>query len=206
MYIVVEGDEKLFLGCFKTSELARLWAEQQPSSNLCVLEVIPNYPEQTKKMFGPFPGNGSTPDSETAPDSEEAPEVVTAPDSEETPEVATAPDSEETPEVATAPKPKKAPKTEKAARTRISKERVQECCDTVVGMMAPKQAYKRSFFLDEGGLSAPEWTKVIQKLIQEGTLYQEGVKKGAVYFLSGGLEVRADEETTEETTEGTTEE
>ena len=170
-----------YLGTFETFELARLFGDEHSS----VVHPVRNYPDKDKTLQGNF-SHSRTPISgicsgtgTCACSKEDAGPILETP-----------------PEPVSETPPEPAPETPKK-RVRLTEDRIQECCDKVLASMTPGQPYKRKGFLEDLDIMPNEWTKTIRSLLDSGSLRQEGVKKGAVYFLSGDVAETVTETVTE---------
>ncbi|MBD3262047.1 MAG: hypothetical protein GF334_10355 [Candidatus Altiarchaeales archaeon] len=181
----------VYLGTFETQELARLYGKDFANGEVSVISPVRNYPDQDQVLLGTFqvvePTVQETPEPTPEPEPVETTSslppirIIEVPLEEingETPQ-----EPVEEPATETAPEPE-APKP-RTKRTRLSPERIQECCELVVGMMEAGNPYKRKQFLDLG-IKPNEWTKTIRILLDQGKLRQEGLKRGACYFLVEG--------------------
>jgi len=171
-------DDNRYLGTFETRELARLYGvDKGGTENPSVIEPVRNYPVQDVVLLGSyvFNGNGQAGPATTAEPDEAPTQVEGITEAAEPTEAAPEGTTEET-----------SPEPPKPKRARLSAERIQECCKMVVAEMTPGEPYKRAHFLNELGLQPNEWTKTIRILIDTNQLRQEGIKKGAVYFLVEG--------------------
>jgi len=194
-----------YLGTFETFELARLFGDEHSS----VVHPVRNYPDKDKTLQGNF-SHSRTPISgicsgtgtcacskeDAGPILETPPEPVSETPPEPVSETPFEPALETAPEPVSETPPEPAPETPKK-RVRLTEDRIQECCDKVLASMTPGQPYKRKGFLEDLDIMPNEWTKTIRSLLDSGSLRQEGVKKGAVYFLSGDVAETVTETVTE---------
>lgn len=173
----------VYLGTFETQELARLYGKDFANGEVSVISPVRNYPDQDQVLLGTFQVVEPEPVEET-PEVEAATEPEPEPVEETTPEPAVEAATEETTIEGgtTSPATDEAPPKPRQKRTRLSPERIQECCELVVGMMEAGNPYKRKQFRSLG-IKPNEWTKTIRILLDQNKLRQEGIKKGACYFL-----------------------
>ena len=96
--------------------------------------------------------------------------------------------------------PKKEKKEKKNGRSKITEDKLTSLGDELLDLMEPEVGYARGWVIKEMGLTNSEWSKVSDKLLTEGRIRREGIKRGTKYYLvtiddwSGAEEEELEEE------------
>jgi len=68
-------------------------------------------------------------------------------------------------------------------KARNNKTDLEGLADDLVDLMEPGMGYGRGWFMEELELTGGQWTKLSEKLLSEGRVRREGIKRGTKYYL-----------------------